>query len=211
MNKFNIIGTIFRGVAIFLLVTAFLLLLISGTTVIEEEAWGVKTSGYSRIDLDSEYSYSSDNFFGRMNYLDRIGFSTGLEVVTLVAFAVTLAYLVVAFFVPFLRKIYFSAIPLSIIGLLIAVLIDNDTWYAYNYEYLGIAYGYSIYTQMCVKFELVLIPSLIVAVLVFGAALVSGLMDLLGTKKAPMVEEVEADAVVPDGIPEKIVNEQSAE
>ena len=61
-KKVTLINYMIRGVAILLLVVSFFFLFLEGDTVYESLKWGINTSNYDRVDLDSEYWYDSHSF-----------------------------------------------------------------------------------------------------------------------------------------------------
>lgn len=189
-NTMKSLGVILRGIALLFLLIAFFCLLIEGGVTIEEEMWGIKISNNQRLDLDSEFSYDTENFFGRMSRLKNIGFDTTLEMLVCIALMLSFVYTIVSLFVPLIRKIYFCAIPLLLVILIIAVMIDNDTWYVFNHNFLGTSYGYRVYSQLSIKFNLSLFPSLIFAFLSFCLVLAIALIEMLSKNK--IVEEVDA-------------------
>ena len=195
----KIANLILRIVAIALLVTSFTLLFISGTTIYKEAAWGVSSSG-DRIDLDPEWEYGIDNYFGRMEILSDEGFGTGLEVFILIVLALAIGVLVSSFFIKFMRKIYFAAVPLVLVVLCIVFMTDADTWYVLEHEYLGMAYSYRVYEEDLVKFSFSIVPSFCCAIVAFLAHTVSGVFDLIICKKEKALAAADA---------EEIANEQN--
>ena len=186
---------ILRGVAISLLLIAFLLLLIESSSVIETEQWGIHSSTYKRVDLDSEYTYTSHNFFERMNWLSAIGFSVTVEYLVIVSFVLALIAIVLSFFVKIFKKVYFAAVPLLFVVFCIVMIFENDTSYVIESDYLGMAYGYRIYEQRSVSFDLYLIPTIIMAFFAFSGMLVAGILDTVFNKKTATAS-MAADAVV---------------
>lgn len=184
-NKVKLWGTILRGVAVLLLLLGFLFLLIEGTVETKESVWAISVSNGERVDLDSEYSYGSENFFGRMRRLEYIGFSVLLEKIAIAAFALGLCYMVASIFVKFLKKIYFCAIPLSVVGLLIAILIENDTLYSVPNlsDSLGHVYGYNVFSNTTIEFDLVLIPSIVCVFLAFALMLAASVLEMVAKKR----------------------------
>lgn len=197
-KKVSILGYIFRGVAIFFLVVAFMLLLINGTVVHEEETWAVHPTTHNRIDADSEYSYSSANFFDRMERLNLNGFGTGLETVVIIAFVLSVAYAVLSMLVKIFKKIYFCPIPLAVTALLIAVIIDNDCSYVISSKRLGTLYGYNVWTQNTLTFSIPgAIPAAILAFFAFGLLLAISLVEMISAKKtAAQVASASVEEVV---------------
>ena len=183
MKVTKILNLIFTCVAIFALVVSFTLLFIRGTTVYEEEMWGVHTSTYKRVDLDSEYTYGSHNFFERMRKLNYEGFGTGIQVFIIILFVVSLALMVVSIFVKFFKNIYFAAPPTLLNAILCIVLAgDNGTGYVLDSEMLGILYNHRIWTQDTVEFNLVLTPTIILLFFVFALTLAAGILYMVGKR-----------------------------
>lgn len=188
-SKVKLLGVIFRGVALLLLVVGFLFLFIEGDVTVTERTWGIKISNNERVDLESDYSYSSENFFGRVDRLDYLGHSVTLEWVAIAVCCLTLIYIVASIFVKVFKKIYFCALPISTVGLLTAILIDNDTVYSIqSLDFLGTAYGYNVYTNTVIEFDLVLIPSIVFVFLVFALMLTASVVETIYKKRMEVVE-----------------------
>ena len=182
MKVTKILNLIFTCVAIFALVVSFTLLFIRGTTVYEEEMWGTHTSTYQRVDLDSEYTYGSHNFFERMRKLNYEGFGTGIQVFIIILFVVSLALMVVSIFVKFFKNIYFTAPTLLNAILCIVLAGDNGMRYVLDSEMLGILYNHRIWTQNTVEFNLVLTPTIILLFFVFALMLAAGILYMVGKR-----------------------------
>lgn len=193
------VSLIVRGIALLLLVVAFLCLFIEGNTTYEKEKWGVSSS-YSRVDLDSEYSTSGHNFFTRMDKLSDNGFSILFENLLIVSFVLSLGALILSAFIKFFGKIPFSFLPLLVVVFSVIVLINNDTWFGLgSADYLGRVLGYSVYEQTFVKFELTIVPTMVVAFLSFALMLTASILDMKNKKKTASEEMVvAANSVIGD-------------
>ena len=176
----------FRILAMVLLVISFLLLFVEYDTTYETETWGSKGTLYSHVGktvLDTDYDYSYNNYFGRIEQLNFIGFDATLEIVLLFVFAISFVVLLVSFFVDFFKNFYFAIFLLAITVLCIFIMVDNDVRYVIYCDYIGSASGYNIYEEATVKFHLSMVPVMISSFLSTVAMLISGIMHLANKKR----------------------------
>ena len=190
---------VLRIIAAAFILIGFLTLTVSSTASIKVETWG--SNGYDRIDLDPEFSYSSYNFFERMDKLDSLGFSHTTETLIVVGMIATIVILLLSFGVDFFKGFYCAAIPLILIILGFVYLSDSSTGYVFDYEYLGYVYGYSVSTQSVITFyySSEFITTILTFFVAFVLQLLGGIFHMVGKKKARLAPAMPGYAPVMPG------------
>ncbi|MBQ7173153.1 MAG: hypothetical protein IJR88_03465 [Clostridia bacterium] len=213
MQKTKTLNLILRITALALIAISFLLLFIPYQTTYKTSSWGVSTSTKSRIDVDSQKSYSSHNFFGCTEKLKDEGWEIGTHVILLIAIALSVVALVLSFFVDFFKGFWMAVLPLIVVVfcIVISVRLQKSSFGIEGPTYLGSLYGYMIYKDKMVHFGVSLIPSMFAAFFAFGASLTAGIFHFISKRKAAnAVESVPATTETQVATEPPVVIETSA-
>ena len=118
-----------------------------------------------------------------MSKLDDMGYDVTIEICLMMTFLVSLGVMIASLFVKFLQKIYFSFFSLLPVFLSILLIMENnDLWYGFGANFLGTVYGHNVYQETILKFELILVPTMIFSVLSFVALFSSSIVAMLAKK-----------------------------